>query len=236
MTTAYAETETVGWYARSVTDAADSELDLALDVDPRSDGPSPAAGIAEGARDRVRFEEDALALADDVWRVARRLARDQAQAEDLVQEAYSRAFRSWRSFQPGTNLRAWLLRIVHNLAIDQARRRKRAPDQEPLEEGDYYLYNRLEAGTGGGTGETAASERLIDRLSQTPVVGALSELPPNYREVVVLVDLADFTYQDAADILGIPIGTVMSRLHRGRRILKTQLADLAGARAGEESA
>jgi RNA polymerase sigma-70 factor (ECF subfamily) len=231
MTTLLAEPPVVDWYARDVTDATDPDLDLDLEG---LDG-TPATGIAEAARDRVRFEEDALALADDVWRVARRLARDQAQAEDLVQEAYSRAFRSWRSFQPGTNLRAWLLRIVHNLAIDQARRRKRAPDQEPLEEGDYYLYNRLEAGTGGGTGETAASERLIDRLSQTPVVGALSELPPNYREVVVLVDLADFTYQDAADILGIPIGTVMSRLHRGRRMLKTQLAELAGARAGKET-
>ncbi len=204
------------WYARRVSDAPET-------------GASPATGIAEGARDRVRFEEDALALADDVWRVARRLARDQSAAEDLVQDAYSRAFRSWRSFQPGTNLRAWLLRIVHNLAIDQARRRKRAPDAEPLEEGDYYLYNRLEQGAAGG--ETPPTERLVEKLSQAPVVNALSELPPNFREVVVLVDLADFTYQDAADILGIPIGTVMSRLHRGRRILKTQLAELATERA-----
>ena len=218
---ALAEPLTSPWYARPVGDTSDTEAGPALD-------------IAERARDRVRFEEEALGLADDVWRVARRLARDQSAAEDLVQEAYSRAFRSWRSYQPGTNLRAWLLRIVHNLAIDQARRRKRAPESEPLEEGDYYLYNRLEEGAGGG--ETPPTERLIERLSQAPVVGALSELPPNYREVVVLVDLADFTYQDAADILGIPIGTVMSRLHRGRRILKTQLADLTTARnAGEGS-
>jgi RNA polymerase sigma-70 factor (ECF subfamily) len=170
--------------------------------------------------ERIQFEEDALALADDVWRVARRLARDANEAEDLVQDTYLRAIRSWRSYQPGTNLRAWLLRILHNLAIDQARRRRRAPDAEPLEEGDYYLYNRLEQDAG-----TSEIERLVEQLSQGPILDALAELPPNFKEVVVLVDLGDFTYQEAADILEIPIGTVMSRLHRGRRALKRTLAE-----------
>jgi RNA polymerase sigma-70 factor, ECF subfamily len=174
--------------------------------------------------ERIQFEEDALALADDVWRVARRLARDAAEAEDLVQETYLRAIRSWRSYQPGTNLRAWLLRILHNLAIDQARRRRRAPDAEPLEEGDYYLYNRLEQD--GGSSEI---DRLVEQLSQGPILDALSDLPPNFKEVVVLVDLGDFTYQEAADILDIPIGTVMSRLHRGRRALKRAIAEGAVA-------
>ena len=170
--------------------------------------------------ERIQFEEDALALADDVWRVARRLARDANEAEDLVQDTYLRAIRSWRSYQPGTNLRAWLLRILHNLAIDQARRRRRAPDAEPLEEGDYYLYNRLEQDAG-----TAEIDRLVEQLSQGPILDALADLPPNFKEVVVLVDLGDFTYQEAADILDIPIGTVMSRLHRGRRALKRAIAD-----------
>ncbi len=174
--------------------------------------------------ERVEFEEAVLAFADDVWRVARRLARDVPEAEDLVQETYVRAIRSWRSYEPGTNLRAWLLRILHNLAIDLARRRQRAPDAEPLEEGDYYLYNRLEQGLSGGVAEI---DRLIDQLSQGPVLEALAELPQIFKEVVVLVDLGDFSYQEAADILDVPIGTVMSRLHRGRRALKKALADVA---------
>jgi RNA polymerase sigma-70 factor (ECF subfamily) len=191
-----------------------------------------ARTLAASARDRARFEEEALGLADDVWRVARRLARDQSEAEDLVQEAYARAFRSWRSYQPGTNLRAWLLRIVHNLAIDQARRRKRAPEQEPLEADDYYLYSRLEQGAGA---EAPQTERLIERLSQGPILAALAELPQNFRDVVVYVDLAGLSYQEAADVLGIPIGTVMSRLHRGRRMIKTRLAEPALATGEQES-
>src|SRR5690348_2701786 len=100
--------------------------------------------LAEEARARVRFEEEALDLSDQVYRVARRLVSTREEAEDLMQETYARAFRAWRSFQPGTNLRAWLLRILTNLNIDRGRRLQRAPDQQPLEEGDYYLYNRLE--------------------------------------------------------------------------------------------
>src|SRR5947208_15566543 len=120
-----------------------------------------ARQLATEARDRVRFEEDALALSDQVYRVARHLVGSREEAEDLMQEAYARAFRSWRSFTPGTNLRAWLLRILTNLNIDRGRRAQRAPDQQPLEEGDYFLYNRIEA----ATGETE-EERVLERLSQ----------------------------------------------------------------------
>ena len=180
--------------------------------------------LAEAARDRVRFEEEALELADQVYRVARRLVSTREEAEDLVQETYARAFRSWKSFQPGTNLRAWLLRILTNLNIDRARRRQRAPDTQPLEEGDYYLYNRLEEATKEPNPD---EERVIERLSQDDAVGALSAVPHDFRDVVVLVDIGDFSYQDAAQILDIPVGTVMSRLHRGRRILKRELAERA---------
>src|SRR5437773_3452958 len=107
-----------------------------------------ARRIATGARDRVQFEEEALALADQVYRVARGVSRTKEEAEDLMQDAYARAFRSWRSFTPGTNLRAWLLRILTNLNIDRGRRAQRTPDQQPLEESDYFLYNRLEEATG----------------------------------------------------------------------------------------
>ena len=185
-----------------------------------------ARRLATEARDRVRFEEDALALSDQVYRVARHLVGSREEAEDLMQETYARAFRSWRSFRPGTNLRAWLLRILTNLNIDRGRKLQRTPDSQPLEEGDYFLYNKLEASVGD---ESPDEERVVDRLSQDNVVAALSAVPHDFRDVLVLVDLGDFSYADAAQILDIPIGTVMSRLHRGRRILKTQLADEAVA-------
>ena len=182
-----------------------------------------ARRIAEEARDRVRFEEEALELSDQVYRVARHLAGSREEAEDLMQEAYARAFRSWRSFQPGTNLRAWLLRILTNLNIDRGRRLQRTPDIQPLEANDYYLVDKLEE-TGGPISD---EERVDERLSQDSIVHALSAVPHDFRDVVVLVDIGDFSYQDAAQILDIPIGTVMSRLHRGRRILKAQLAEEA---------
>ena len=185
-------------------------------------GEQEARRVATEARNRVRFEEEALALADQVYRVARRLVSTREEAEDLVQETYARAFRSWRSFTPGTNLRAWLLRILTNLNIDRGRRKQRTPDEQPLEEGDYFLYNRLEQSTRDGNVD---EERVVERLSQDDIVGALAGVPHDFRDVVVLVDIGDFTYQDAAQILDIPIGTVMSRLHRGRRILKRELAD-----------
>jgi RNA polymerase sigma-70 factor (ECF subfamily) len=182
-----------------------------------------ARRIATEARDRVRFEEDALALSDQVYRVARHLVGSREEAEDLMQETYARAFRSWRSFQPGTNLRAWLLRILTNLNIDRGRRLQRAPDMRPLEANDYFLVDKLEE-AGGPISE---EERVDERLSQDTIVSALSAVPHDFRDVIVLVDIGEFTYGDAAQILDIPIGTVMSRLHRGRRILKAQLAEEA---------
>jgi RNA polymerase sigma-70 factor, ECF subfamily len=184
---------------------------------------SEARRLAAEERDRARFEEEALALSDQVYRVARHLTGSRDEAEDLVQDTYARAFRSWRQFQPGTNLRAWLLRILTNLNIDRGRRRQRTPETQPLEEGDYFLYNRLEESNDGPTDE----ERVVERLSQDDIVTALAKVPHDFRDVVVLVDIGDFSYNDAAQILDIPVGTVMSRLHRGRRILKTQLADEA---------
>jgi RNA polymerase sigma-70 factor, ECF subfamily len=180
--------------------------------------------LATDARDRVRFEEEALQLSDQVYQVARRLAGSREEAEDLVQETYARAFRAWRSFEPGTNLRAWLFRILTNLNIDRGRRVQRSPDMQPLEETDYFLYNKLEEST---SDQNTDERRVVERLSQNDAVAALADLPHDFRDVVLLVDLADFTYSDAAQILDIPIGTVMSRLHRGRRILKRSLAESA---------
>src|SRR6187455_970836 len=144
-------------------------------VAPRMSDPTQtdARRIAEEARDRVRFEEEALELSDQVFRVARHLVGSREEAEDLMQETYARAFRSWRSFTPGTNLRAWLLRILTNLNIDRGRKQQRTPDTQPLEEGDYFLYNKLEASGDGASDE----DRVVERLSQNDVVAALSEVP-----------------------------------------------------------
>jgi RNA polymerase sigma-70 factor, ECF subfamily len=177
--------------------------------------------LAAEARDRVRFEEDALGYADQVYRVARGLVGSREEAEDLVQDTYARAFRSWQQFTPGTNLRAWLLRILTNLNIDRARRQQRRPETQPLEEGDYFLYNQLEE----QAGQPLEQEAVVERLSQHDIVSALSAVPHDFRDVLVLVDIGDFSYQDAAQILDIPVGTVMSRLHRARRVLKRELAD-----------
>jgi RNA polymerase sigma-70 factor (ECF subfamily) len=193
-------------------------------AEPDSEGRSRL--IAAEARDRVRFEEEALELADQVYRVARRLVGTREEAEDLVQETYARAFRSWRSYTPGTNMRAWLLRILTNLNVDRGRRVQRSPDTQPLEESDYYLANRLAQAAGE---EVLDQERVVQRLSQDGVVDALSELPHEYRDTVVLVDIGEFSYAEAAQILDVPIGTVMSRLHRGRRRLKQLLAEEAAS-------
>ena len=186
--------------------------------------PEDAQRLATEARDRVRFEEEALGLSEQVYRVARHLAGSREEADDLVQEAYARAFRSWRSYQPGTNMRAWLLRILTNINIDRGRRQQRAPQMQPLEANDYYLYDRLAAEDGDGVSD---EQRVVERLSQDDIVTALSAVPHDFRDVLVLVDLGDFSYADAAQILDIPVGTVMSRLHRGRRILKRELAEAA---------
>ena len=182
--------------------------------------------LAEEARDRVRFEEEALSRADQVYQVARHLAGSKEDAEELMQETYARAFRSWRSYTPGTNMRAWLLRILTNINIDRGRRKQRQPPTRSLEEGDYSLYDHLEEVASPGSAED--EQRLLHRLSQSDIVDALAALPHDFRDVLVLVDLGEFSYQEAAQILSIPIGTVMSRLHRARRLLKQSLASSLG--------
>jgi RNA polymerase sigma-70 factor (ECF subfamily) len=189
---------------------------------------TPGGASAREALERVHFEEEALQHADQLYRVALRLSGSQQVAEELVQEAYLRAFRGWRGYRPGTNLAAWLATILRNAFLDEARKQSRRPAQESIDDtSEYYLYNHLT--------ESAAlpQEAVLNRLSGGAIVDSLSEIPPNFREVVVLVDIGDFSYQDAADILGVPIGTVMSRLHRGRRALKQALANHASEQVSQ---
>jgi RNA polymerase sigma-70 factor (ECF subfamily) len=182
--------------------------------------------LAQEARNRVRFEEEALEYADQVYQVARHLAGSREDAEELMQETYARAFRSWRTYEPGTNMRAWLLRILTNINIDKGRLKQRRPPERSLDADEYSLYDRLEETAGPDAAED--EERLLRRLSQSDIVDALKALPHDFRDVLVLVDLGEFSYQETAEILSIPIGTVMSRLHRARRMLKQSLASSVG--------
>src|SRR5581483_4131244 len=158
---------------------------------------SDSRRLAQEARDRVRFEEEALELSDQVYRVARRLVGGREEAEDLVQQTYERAFRSWRQCTPGTNRRAWLLRILTNRNIDRGRRQQRTPQTASLdagEAGDYFLYNKLESQV---PDENPDEERVLERLSQDSIVEALADVPHDFRDVIVLVDIGDFAYADA---------------------------------------
>jgi RNA polymerase sigma-70 factor, ECF subfamily len=202
-----------------VVEALDDTLGSMADDDER-EGARPGLLQAQEARDRAWFEEEALEHAEHLYRIALRLTGTPNTAEDLVQEAYLRAFRAWRSYKPGTNLAAWLATILRNAFLDEARKQNRRPASEPLDEqGDYYLYNQL----AGSLPEP--QEEVINRLSSGAIVESLAAVPPVFREAVVLVDIGDFSYADAAEILNVPIGTVMSRLYRGRRLLKQALAE-----------
>jgi RNA polymerase sigma-70 factor (ECF subfamily) len=194
-------------------------LESMADHDDR-EGTRPGVLPAQEARDRAWFEEEALAHAEHLYRIALRLTGAPQSAEDLVQEAYLRAFRAWRTYRPGTNLAAWLATILRNAFLDEARKQNRRPASESLDEqGDYYLYNQL-------AGELPEpQDEVINRLSSGAIVESLAAVPPVFREAVVLVDIGDFSYADAAEILNVPIGTVMSRLYRGRRLLKQALAE-----------
>jgi RNA polymerase sigma-70 factor (ECF subfamily) len=187
----------------------------------------------DSPRDVALFEAEALPHLDALYRTARRLTRNDQAAEDLVQDALERAYSHYDRFQPGTNMRAWLFRILSNLAISQYRRRATAPVVESLDDGeDFSLYDQLLAA--GDTGSDVEA-RVLDLLGQESIRAAIEALPIEFRMVVLLADVEGFAYKEIADILGIPRGTVMSRLFRGRRLLQRTLWEQAQA-AGISSA
>lgn len=175
------------------------------------------------------FETEALTFLDALYRTALRMTRSEADAEDLVQETYIRAFRFRDQFTPGTNLKAWLFRILTNTFINSYRRRRSQPEFTELEDVDEFsLYKRmsdLRASSSSGDPETEFLNGLVD----SEVKDALVELPEKFRQVVLL-DVEGFSYKEIAEMLDIPIGTVMSRLHRGRKFLQKRLYDLAQQR------
>jgi RNA polymerase sigma-70 factor (ECF subfamily) len=157
------------------------------------------------------------------------MTRNPSDAEDLVQETYLRAYRAYDTFEEGTNLRAWLYRILTNTFINWYRARQRRPSEVDVDDvEDLYLYRRV-TDTDGGTGRSTESE-VLDRLTDDEVRGALDALPEQFRLAVYLADVEGFSYQEIADIMETPIGTVMSRIHRGRKALQKSLYDYARTR------
>jgi RNA polymerase sigma-70 factor (ECF subfamily) len=188
--------------------------------------------------DQATFAQDAMQYAPQLYSGALRMTRNRADAEDLVQETYLKGFRSYHSFTEGTNLRAWLFRIMTNTFINSYRAKQRRPDETDLGDlEDLYLYKNLGALQNGTTGRSA-EETLMELLPDDEVKQALEDLPDNFRLPVILADVEGFSYKEIAEILDIPIGTVMSRLHRGRKAMQKTLHDLALARglvAAEEN-
>src|SRR5215211_8975800 len=166
-----------------------------------------------------------MQFAPQLYSAALRMARNQADAEDLVQEAYLRAYRGFDSFTEGTNLRAWLFRILTNAFINTYRSRQRRPTESDLADvEDMYLYRRLSS-LDTLAASRSAEDQLMDMLTDDEVKQALEDLPENFRLPVLLADVEGFAYKEIAEMLDIPIGTVMSRLHRGRKGLEKRLHD-----------
>jgi RNA polymerase sigma-70 factor (ECF subfamily) len=174
-----------------------------------------------------RFERDALPLLNGMYSAAYRLTRNPADAEDLVQETFLRAYRGFHQFEPGTNLKAWLYRILTNTFINSYRKKQRQPQtisEDEIE--DWYLYSKMaEEGL-----EPSAETSVIETLPDEDVQEALSSLPEQFRIAVLLADVEGFSYKEIAEITGVPIGTVMSRLHRGRKALEKRLWDVVRER------
>jgi len=180
--------------------------------------------------DQATFAEQAMPLMDGLYSAALRMTRNPADAEDLVQETYLKAYRAFHTFQEGTNLKAWLYRILTNTYINTYRAKKRRPDESDLDEvEDLYLYRRL-GGLEGATAGRSAEEELLDQLTDSEVKDALESLPEQFRMAVLLADVEGFAYKEIAEILDIPIGTVMSRLHRGRKAMQKQLYEFGRER------
>ncbi|WP_230855218.1 sigma-70 family RNA polymerase sigma factor [Arthrobacter terrae] len=195
------------------------------------------AQLAEGSVDvstesaearRIRFERDAMQYVDQLYSAAMRMARNPSDAEDLVQEAYTKAFSAFHQYRPGTNLKAWLYRILTNTYINLYRKRQREPLQSNSDQVEDWQLARAESHTSRGL--RSAEAEAMDHLPDSDVKRALQSIPEEFRLAVYFADVEGFAYKEISDIMNTPIGTVMSRLHRGRKLLRDMLGDYAQER------
>jgi RNA polymerase sigma-70 factor (ECF subfamily) len=180
--------------------------------------------------DQAQFAEQAMQYMGSLYSAALRMTRNPADAEDLVQETYLKAYRAFGTFKEGTNLKAWLYRILTNTYINSYRARRRRPEQTDLDEvEDLYLYRRL-GGLEAANAGRSAEEQVLEHFTEGDVKAAVEALPEQFRMAVLLADVEGFSYKEIADILDVPIGTVMSRLHRGRKALQKTLLEFGKER------
>lgn len=187
------------------------------------------------AEEAERLEEEALSHVDALYRTALRLTRNRQDAEDLVQETYLKVFRFADRFEPGTNLRAWMFKILTNTFLNRHRKASREPESSLDEMEEFYIYNRLVGGEGRNLSESA-EQQVLERFLDVDVKRALEELPEQYRVAILLHDVEGFSYKEVAEAMDVPIGTVMSRLSRGRKLLQRSLWHYArgsGQKEGE---
>ena len=193
---------------------------------PKPEGAEEVGPVPETLQERdERFERDVLPYLDQLYSAGMRMTRNAADAEDLVQETFAKAYASFHQFQPGTNLKAWLFRILTNTFINSYRKKQREPQRAGTEEIEDWQLARAASHTSAGL--KSAEAEALERLTDSGILRALRELPQEFRVAIYLADIEGYPYKEIAELMGTPIGTVMSRLHRGRAKLRKALASYA---------